>query len=155
MQCVDNTTDRRRLLNPECPMQGVKNTEISSIEALAHSWLMKWAKWARHGTGLGYPRRWVTERAREGGILAGSPRPPTSMPDDMAAIDRAVARLGNRHRSVIARALLLEYLDDSPKEKKAIWCGKSLSGYDGLVRRGQRNVYAQVISLGNTLQKYG
>lgn len=155
MQCVDNTTDQRRLPHPECPMQGVKNTEIASIEALAHSWLMKWAKWARHGTGLGYPRRWVTERAREGGILAGSPRPPTSMPDDMAAIDRAVARLGNRHRSIIARALLLEYLDDSPKEKKAIWCGQSLSGYDGLVRRGQRNIYAQVISLGNTLQKYG
>lgn len=137
-------------------MKVVKNTGADnpdSVESLAHSWLMKWAKWAKHGTGLGYPKRWVTERAREGGILAGSPRPPTIMPEDMAVIDKAVARLGNRHRSILARALLLEYLDDNPKEKKAKWCNTSLKGYDALVKRGQRSVYAQVISIDTPLQK--
>lgn len=134
-------------------MQNIKDSEADSIESLAHSWLMRWAKWARQGTGLGYPKRWVTERAREGGILAGSPRPPTSMPEDLSVIDKAVARLGNRHRSIIARALLLEYLDNNPKEKKAQWCGTSIKGYDSLIRRGRRTIYAQVISLEGPLQK--
>lgn len=127
--------------------------EIFSIESLAHSWLMKWAKWARSDAGLGYPKRWVTERAREGGILAGSPRPPTIMPEDMAVIDKAVAGLGNRHRSVIAKAILLEYLNNDPKERKAKLCKKTIRGYEGLVRRGQRQIYARVISISPTLQK--
>lgn len=120
---------------------------------MAHAWLMKWAKWAKQGTGLGYPRRWVTERVREGGILAGSPKPPTSMPEDMAAIDKAVARLGSRHKSLLARALFLEYLDDNPKEKKAKWCSTTVKGYESLVKRGQRQIYVQIANLGGALQK--
>ncbi len=129
------------------------NTEVSSIESQAHEWLMRWARWAKQGIGLGYPRRWVTERAREGGILAGSPRPPTVMPADMAAIDRAVAHLGNRHRSLLARAVFLEYLDDRPKDDKAKKCSTSIKGYESLVKRAQRQIYVQVISIETTLQK--
>lgn len=128
-------------------------TEISSIESVAHSWLMKWAKWAKQGTGLGYPRRWVTERAREGGILAGSPRPPTSMPEDMAVVDKAVATLGSRHKSILARVLFLEYLDNSPKEKKAQRCSVSVKQYEGIVKRGQRHIYVHIAHLDTPLQK--
>ncbi len=67
---------------------------MSAEIRLIHARLERWGKWAHDGNGLGYPHRSVTERAGEGGILAGSPRPPTEMPEDVAQTDAAVGRLG-------------------------------------------------------------
>jgi hypothetical protein len=66
--------------------------------------LMNWAPWARPGVGeLGYPRRWVTARAEEGGILAkdiGRAHPP-EWPAAVVAIDGQVARLPTRHQAAV------------------------------------------------------
>jgi len=66
-----------------------------------HRRLEIWGKWARDPVELGYPSRSVTERAGEGGILAGSPRPPTDMPDAIAITDAAIARLGAIDKGVV------------------------------------------------------
>lgn len=77
--------------------------------------------------------------------MAGSPRPPTEMPEDIAIVDRAVAKLGNRHRSMLANAINLQYLViDKPKEWKAERCKTTIKGFDALVGRAQRQVYFQV-----------
>jgi hypothetical protein len=66
--------------------------------------LQAWAPWARPVYAqLGYPRRSVTERGNEGGILATDMRPPPSpeWPGPMVAVDAAVARLSTRFQAAI------------------------------------------------------
>lgn len=74
--------------------------ELRNIDLL----LQSWAQWARPNfAALGYPRRSVTERINEGGILAKSPSAPHSpeWPPHVVAVDREVARLPPRHMAAI------------------------------------------------------
>lgn len=118
-----------------------------SIENQGDLWLAQWARWTRHHANLGYPRRSVTEKIKEGGITAGSPRPPTALPDEVALTDRAVAMIRTRNQSVLWRTIKIRYIDCAPLEALAQDMGISRSGAYRLTRRAQRSVYLQRESL--------
>ena len=135
---------RKSAVNPAAfGAQAFGKTERASdcIENAGDLLLAQWAKWTRHHSNLGYPRRSVTEKVKEGGITAGSPRPPTALPDDVALTDRAVAVLRNRNRSALWRAIQIRYVDGAPLEALARDMGISRSGAYRLTRRAQRAVY--------------
>lgn len=90
--------------------------KFRTVENQADEWMERWGRWARNISTLGYPTRSVSERANEGGIAAGSPRPPTTMPDDVAITDKAVGQIKLRHRSIEWRTLELIYLRGAPME---------------------------------------
>lgn len=62
--------------------------------------LIDWGKWTRMQEQGALPCRSVTEKAKEGGIAAGSPRPPTALPDEVAEIDRIIARLSLEYHEI-------------------------------------------------------
>ena len=66
--------------------------------------LQWWASWARPTLSyLGYPRRSVTERVNEGGILARTPGLPHSpeWPVEVVELDRLVAKLPSRQMAAV------------------------------------------------------
>lgn len=70
-----------------------------------HVRLEEWARWARDPGVLGFPRQSLTEKAALYGKL-GIPqqsnyKPEAEMPDAVALIDAAVARLGDIDRGVV------------------------------------------------------
>lgn len=54
--------------------------------------LSSWGDSTRMHQQPSVPTRWVTDRANEGGILAGDPKPPTFLSEADAEIDRIIAR---------------------------------------------------------------
>jgi hypothetical protein len=92
----------------------------TTVEGQGHAWLDAWGRWTRGDFGaLGMPRRWVTDKAGEGGIAAGSPRPPTVIPDEEAKTDKAVAILALRNRSRLRWAIDLAYEKALPIDEVA------------------------------------
>jgi DNA-directed RNA polymerase specialized sigma24 family protein len=55
--------------------------------------LQRWGEWTRTKEQGGYPTRSVHTKVNEGGVMAGSPRPPTELPPDVCEVDRVIARL--------------------------------------------------------------
>jgi hypothetical protein len=92
--------------------------ELRNVDLL----LQAWAQWARPSFGaLGYPRRSVTERINEGGILAKSPTAPHSpeWPEHIVAVDREVAQLPVRHLAAIQAAYF--YMDHPMEARQQIY----------------------------------
>jgi hypothetical protein len=70
-----------------------------------HARLEEWAKWAKDPGIAGYPHQSLTEKAATYGRL-GIPqeplhKPEAMMPDHVAVVDAAVARLGDIDRGVV------------------------------------------------------
>ena len=86
------------------------------VEMLADYYLAQWAKWVKDDTFLGLPSRCVTDKANEGGICSGSARPPSSMPEEAAISDRAIAALGPKKKSTIRTVIWLRYERNVPIE---------------------------------------
>jgi DNA-directed RNA polymerase specialized sigma24 family protein len=118
-----------------------------SVEQLADALLWSWELFNRDSQWLGLPRRSVTEKANEGGIAAGSPRPPSEMPDAEALSDRAVAALGLRHNSVLRRVIYLRYEKHYPYEGIATAMHISGRQAKALLGRAQRAFYRHRQSL--------
>lgn len=89
-----------------------------NIEEQADYWLNEWAQWARRDVGLGYPRRSIVDKFKEGGIASGS-KPPTIMPDEVAKTDAAVGLLRLREDSILLRAIQIRYLERAPIDSLA------------------------------------
>jgi len=82
----------------------------TTFEDQAERLLLSWGRWTRGElNSLSLPKRWVTDKAREGGIDAGSPLPPIVIPEEEAKTDKAVAQLALRHRSILRLAIELAY----------------------------------------------
>lgn len=86
------------------------------VEMLADYYLAQWARWVKDDTFLGLPNRCVTDKANEGGVARGSSKPPSSMPDDAALSDRAIAGLGTRKASAVRTVIWLRYERNVPIE---------------------------------------
>lgn len=95
----------------------VVSEPITSMEGQADNWLASLARHSRNPVHLGYPARSVEQRANEGGITAGSPRPPTEMSEEDALSDRALAILERRHRSIHAEVIDLKYFKNAHMEE--------------------------------------
>lgn len=80
-----------------------------------HARLEQWGEWARDIGQLSWPTRSITEKAGEGGILAGDPRPPIEMPEEVAVTDGAIGHLALIDRAVVK----VYYLHWEPQE--ALW----------------------------------
>lgn len=78
--------------------------------------LCSWGDSTRMHQQPSLPTRWVTDRANEGGILAGDPKPPTFLSDQDAQIDRLVAHFPSTWQQT-ARANW-QHLDE-PREARA------------------------------------
>lgn len=112
------------------------------IEVIADSYLAEWARWAGHETrSLGYPWRSITEKAGEGGINAGSPRPPIEIPPDVARTDAAVAKIRQRNKSILWRAIRIRYLERAPIESIEASMRVSRSEAYRLLNRALRAVF--------------
>jgi hypothetical protein len=84
---------------------------MDSETKLIHARLEHWAKWARGGLeGVCWPRETLLSRMIEQGPNGASQtgRPPISMPEDVAVMDAAVAKLGDVDKQVI-RAYYLNW----------------------------------------------
>lgn len=86
----------------------------------AENRLIIWGHWTRTREEGGYPTRSVHTKANEGGVAAGSPRPPTMLPDEVAEVDRIVARLPVEWQRV-ARANW--QFGELPREERALRAG--------------------------------
>lgn len=105
------------------------NRRMAPELAAAEKRLTSWGDHTRIQAESGYPRRSVTERASEGGILAGDPRPPTFLSDADAEVDKIIARFPLPWQKT-ARCNW-QYLHE-PREARAARAGLSL---DSLKRR--------------------
>jgi hypothetical protein len=114
---------------------------MSGIEGEGDYFLAEWARWTRGGVRLSYPSRSVTEKANEGGIMAGSPRPPTEMPEEVALTDKAIARLELRNRSLLRWAIELHYERSLPVAGMALEMRCCKSEAHKLLKRAQRSIY--------------
>lgn len=103
-------------MNACMTLGAVQRPQFATIEQQAESWLLDWAKFTGDGNALGYPRRSVTEKANEGGITAGSPRPPSDLPEAVALTDKALSRIRNRCNSILWRVIDLRYRCRLPLE---------------------------------------
>lgn len=123
-------------------MNAMMKPELFGIEDQADAWLASWSRWTRSDKGAtGYPRRAVTERANEGGITAGSPRPPTDLPDEEAKTDKAVALLDDRHRSILRRVIELRYERALPVEGIAVALQCTRNSAKATLSRAKRAIY--------------
>lgn len=123
-------------------MNAMMKPVIFGVEEQADEWLASWARWTRGDRGAtGYPRRAVTERANEGGIMAGSPRPPTDLPAEEALTDKAVANLDQRHRSVLRRVIELHYERCLPLEGIAVALQCTRNNARATLGRAKRAIY--------------
>jgi hypothetical protein len=118
-----------------------------TIESQADGWLLNWAKFTSDRSNLGYPRRSVTEKAREGGITAGSPRPPSDLPEAVALTDKAVSRIRQRQDSILWRIIDLKYLEHTPTEGMMRQLRMQRSPVQRLVARAQRAVWRERVSV--------
>lgn len=112
-----------------------------SIEREGDCLLTEWGRWNRDNGELGFPKRSVTEKAREGGIDAGSPRPPTEMPEDVALTDTVIAKIRLRDKSVLWRAIEIVYLRGASTDALQRALNVSRSQAYRLLGRCRRAVY--------------
>lgn len=113
----------------------------STIESQADADLARWAMWTKDPSALGLPKLSVTETANTGGVMRGGVRPGSDMPDDVAKTDRAVASLGQRHRSILRRVIFLRYERGLSFEAMARELKDSVSQARATLRRAQRAVW--------------
>lgn len=121
---------------------------VGEIEYAGDGCLAEWARWTRNPLRMGYPHRSITEKFKEGGITAGSPRPPTALPDDVALTDRAVAFIRNRDHIHLWQTINIRYTHGAPLEALAALLDISRSGAYRLTKRAQRVVYHTRARLG-------
>lgn len=114
-----------------------------TIENQADNWLLDWAKFTSDRSNLGYPRRSVTEKANEGGITAGSPRPPSDLPEEVALTDKAVSKIRQRQDSILWRTIDLKYLERTPTEGMMRQLRLGRSPVKRLIARAQRAVWRE------------
>lgn len=119
----------------------IKRSDPVSLEAQAEALLWAWSSWVKDPVLLGLPRQSVTETANMGGVMRGSPRAPSDMPDDVALTDRAVAALGLRHRSILRRFIFLRYERGLPLEGIREATHLSMSQVRALRDRSSRAVW--------------
>jgi hypothetical protein len=97
----------------------------SAIVKEADFELARWAKWSRMGICLGLPTRSVTEKANEGGITRGTPRPPTTMPDGVALSDRVIGIMEKQNHAFLRKVIKLHYERGLPQEGICVALGLS------------------------------
>ena len=102
-----------------------------------HLLLEEWAKWSRDRGIAGYPRQSPTWKAALYGRL-GIPqeplyRPEPQMPDHIAAVDEAVAKLGDIDRRVVIEY----YMQWLPIEVNARRCRMSVRHFQAVLRRAR------------------
>lgn len=109
-----------------------------------HMLLEKWARYVRDPGVAGYPRQSITEKAALYGRL-GIPqeplhKPEPAMPDDVAAVDAAVSRLGQ-----IDRRVIMEYYTQwAPIEVMAHHCGMRVPQFRHVLRRARWRISGYV-----------
>lgn len=130
-------------MNAVMTLTPVFRPQLVTIEDQADRWLAEWARLTRDKSTLGFPRRAVTEKANEGGIAAGSPRPPSDLPEEVALTDRAVSKIRQRQDSILWRAIDLKYRERTPLEgmMRALRMGRS--AVKRLIARAQRAVWRE------------
>ncbi len=114
---------------------------VGEIECVGDGCLAEWARWTRNPMRMGYPCRSITEKFKEGGITAGSPRPPSDLPEDVALTDRAVAYIRNKDELNLWQTIDIRYVRGAPLEALAHILKISRSGAYRLTKRAQRAVY--------------
>jgi hypothetical protein len=117
-----------------------------TIEVQADHWLAEWARFTGDRGAMGYPRRSVTEKANEGGITAGSPRPPSDLPEEVALTDKAVSKIRQRQDSILWRAIDLKYRERTPIEGMMRTLRMGRSAVKRLIARAQRAVWRERMS---------
>lgn len=123
-------------------MSQTSELPVGLIECTADGCLAEWARWTRNPLRMGYPHRSITEKFKEGGITAGSPRPPTALPDEVALTDRAVARIRNQGGlDHLWQTINIRYVHGAPLEALGWALGISRSGAYRMTKRAQRAVY--------------
>ena len=104
-----------------------------------HLRLESWGAWAREGgTTCAWPARTILGRLIEDGPsgAAQSGRPPVSMPEDIAAVDAAVAHLGDIDRKVVHTY----YVGWLPIEAQARACHMRVRMFQNVLRRARWRV---------------
>jgi hypothetical protein len=109
---------------------------MSNDTKVIHARLEQWAKWAKDFERMGWPESIFGAIARYGADGASQHgKPPVSMPEEIAVMDAAVAKLGEVDRRVIRRY----YLQWAPAE--CLWkdCEgiRSLSNFRAVLKRAR------------------
>lgn len=120
----------------------------TTIESQGKALLDAWGRWTRGDfVMLGMPRRWVTDKAGEGGIDAGSPKPPIVIPDEEAKTDKAVAILALRDKSILRRVIDLAFEQGLPTDQIAAELHCSRTDARNTIKRACRAIYRIRIAL--------
>jgi hypothetical protein len=114
--------------------------EPATIEAMADARLDTWAEWARDHVVKPWPSMTLLGRMIKQGPrgAAQQGRPPVTMPDEVAAVDKAVTQLSDLMRGVI----LAHYLTHAPSEVKAKSLHMSRAHFWRLLGRARRKVWS-------------
>lgn len=104
---------------------------------IVHARLEEWSRWAKDVGIAGYPRQSLTEKAAQYGKL-GIPQESNykgepMMPDHVAVVDSAIARLGDIDRRVVRTF----YLHWEPTEVMARRCSMRKRQFESVLRRAR------------------
>lgn len=102
---------------------------------LVHLRLEAWGEWAKQHESIGYPAITPIGRMMEYGPMGAAQegRPPVSMPDEIAATDAAVARLG----AIDRKAVTEYYTRWEAAEVIARRCGLRVRQFQSVLRRAR------------------
>ena len=113
-----------------------------------HLRLEEWARWAKDWGIAGYPRQSLTEKAATYGKL-GIPqeplhKPEASMPDRVAVIDAAIAKLGDIDRRVVR----MYYLNWEPTNVMARRMKMRERQFQNVLRRARWRISGYLLAEG-------
>lgn len=120
-------------------------SNMTETERYADERLSEWSRWARdYADRHAWPAWTLLARMISQGFGAGQPgRPPIAMTDDVADVDRIVARLPD----MLRKTLIVAYMTSDPAEVKARRLRMSRPSFYRKLRKAQRQVYSELAIL--------
>lgn len=116
---------------------------MDSDTKVIHARLEAWGRWARDTGVRAWPERTILDRLAKEGITAGvkGTKPPIAMPDDIAAVDGAVAKLCE----IDKKAVQVYYIRWEAIEASARRCNMRVRQFQNVLRRARWRVNLMLV----------
>jgi len=125
------------------PFEQPESEVQTTMEGSGALCLEQWVRATRFDEGArAFPKGWITGKAGEGGIAAGSPRPPTILEEDIAKTDKAVAQLAMRYKSKLREVIRVVFELALPERDAAKIMHCNRSELRSLTKRACRAIYS-------------
>lgn len=131
--------------HPEVIVRDTRRTmnHMDADTKVIHARLEAWGRWARDTGIRAWPERTILDRLSKEGVTGGvkGTKPPISMPDDIAAIDGAVARLNETDK----KAIQTYYIRWEAIDVSARRCSMRVRQFQNVLRRARWRICLMLV----------